>query len=86
MSGERYDFVIDTNRSAVKDYWIRFRQLNPCYQKLEGFAILRIHKNSVKGKHETVEFNLRHPPSFENEYPNGTVSGGDRGPLNMQFH
>lgn len=73
MSGERYDFVVEANQHEFRDFWIRFRQLNPCNKQLEGFAIMRIHRNSVKGNHETVEFNHRHPPSFEHEYPNGTV-------------
>lgn len=74
MSGERYDFVIDTKNRPVRDYWIRFRQLNPCYQKLEGFAILRYHRKLNKhADMKTVEFNDRVPPTFEQEYANGTV-------------
>lgn len=73
MSGERYDFVIDTNHKPVRDYFIRFKQLNPCYQKLEGFAILRYHDKNLKSKKKvSVEFNNRVPPSYEQEYPNGT--------------
>lgn len=74
LSGERYDFVIDTNRQGpVRDYWIRFRQLNPCRQKLEGFAILRYYREAQKNIQRVVEFNRRVPPTFEQEYPNGTV-------------
>ena len=74
MSGERYDFVVDTNHRPIKDYWIRFRQLHPCTQKLEGFAILRYHKKIADGKHHNAEFNKRVPPKFNEEYRNGTVS------------
>lgn len=74
MSGERFDFVVDTNHRPVRDYWIRFRQLTPCIQKLEGFAILRYHKHrSLEEVHESVEFNDRVPPSYDEEYANGTV-------------
>lgn len=73
MAGERFDFVIDTKNRTVRDYWIRFRQLNPCVQKIEGFAILRYHKNEVRGE-KSVEFNDRKPPSYDHEYNNGTVS------------
>lgn len=73
LSGERYDFVIDTNHRPVRDYFIRFKQLNPCYQKLEGFAILRYHdRHNPTKKQVSVEFNDRVPPSYEQEYPNGT--------------
>lgn len=76
MSGERYDFVVNTHHHDIRDYWIRFRQLRPCTQNLEGFAILRYHKKFFeKIKLETVEFNYRTPPKFEQSYPNGTVSG-----------
>lgn len=73
LSGERYDFVIDTSHLPARDYWIRFKQLNPCYQKLEGFAILRYHdKEHRTSKKNLIEFNSRVPPSFAQEYPNGT--------------
>lgn len=73
LSGERYDFVINTNGHDVRDYWIRFRQLNPCDQKLEGFAVLRYHRDKFR-ENDSVEFSDRMPPSFVQEYPNGTVS------------
>lgn len=73
MSGERYDFVIDTRNRPVRDYWIRFRQLNPCYQKLEGFAILRYHRDAKHADKSDIEFNVQATPTFEQEYPNGTV-------------
>lgn len=73
LSGERYDFVIETKNRPVRDYWIRFRQLNPCYQKLEGFAILRYHRDIKRAVKKTIEFNDRLPPAFEQEFPNGTV-------------
>jgi FtsP/CotA-like multicopper oxidase with cupredoxin domain len=74
MSGERFDFVIDTNKHQRRDYFIRFKQLNPCYQKLQGFAVLRYHKKGSKGLKYNVEFNNKTIPTFEQEYPNGTVS------------
>ncbi|CRL07208.1 CLUMA_CG020191, isoform A [Clunio marinus] len=77
MSGERYDFVINTHHRPLRDYWIRFRQLNPCVQELEGFAILRYHKNNKLldklNKKQSVEFNDRIPPGYNEEYPNGTL-------------
>ena len=73
MTGERYDFVVDTNHRPIQDYWIRFRLLDPCPQKLQGFAILRYHKKVVNGVHASVEFDQRVPPLFFIEYPNGTV-------------
>jgi FtsP/CotA-like multicopper oxidase with cupredoxin domain len=74
MSGERYDFVIDTNGKKRRDYFIRFKQLNPCYQKIQGFAILRYHEKGNEGLKYNVEFNDRAVPQFDQEYPNGTVS------------
>jgi hypothetical protein len=74
MSGERYDFVIDTNGKERRDYFIRFKQLNPCYQKIQGFAILRYHEKEDDKLRYNVEFNNRPIPGFNQEYPNGTVS------------
>lgn len=73
LSGERYDFVIDTKNRPIRDYWIRFRQLDPCFQKLEGFAILRYHRDIKRAVKKNIEFNERVPPAFEQEFPNGTV-------------
>jgi FtsP/CotA-like multicopper oxidase with cupredoxin domain len=74
MSGERFDFVIDTKNKKPRDYFIRFKQLNPCYQNLQGFAILRYHSKGSRGLKYNLEFNNRTVPSFHQEYPNGTVS------------
>jgi FtsP/CotA-like multicopper oxidase with cupredoxin domain len=74
MSGERYDFVLDANNREKRDYFIRFKQLNPCHQKLQGFAILRYHDKGSEGLKYNVEFNNRTIPTFAQEYPNGTVS------------
>lgn len=73
MGGERYDFVIDTNHKQIREYFIRFRQLLPCVQKLEGFAVLRYHQHERESR-SSVEFNDRVPPVYDTEYPNGTVS------------
>lgn len=67
LSGERYDIVIDADRPP-RDYWIRIRELSPCLKKIEGFAILRYHDDS-QHKGESVEFNDRKIPSFDDEYP-----------------
>jgi FtsP/CotA-like multicopper oxidase with cupredoxin domain len=73
MAGERYDFVIDTKDHPVQDYWIRFKQCLPCHQQLQGFAVLRYHHKGSDDPRASVEFNNRSQPSFDQEYPNGTV-------------
>ena len=67
LSGERYDIVIDANRPS-RDYWIRIRELSPCWKNIEGFAILR-YINETKQKSINVEFNEREVPSFDDEFP-----------------
>lgn len=71
LSGERYDIVIEANLPA-RDYWIRIRELSPCWKNIEGFAILRYHNESVR-KGVNVEFNDREIPYFEDEYPSNKV-------------
>lgn len=67
LSGERFDIVIDANRRPG-DYWIRVRELMPCWKNIEGFAILRYHNNSSTSE-KRVEFNDRVIPAFSEEYP-----------------
>lgn len=72
LSGERYDFLLNTKGHKTRDYWIRFRQMYPCVNRLEGFAIIRYHKNKIN-ETQSIEFNDRIPPTFDDEFPNGTV-------------
>lgn len=67
LSGERFDIVIDASRPPG-DYWIRVRELPPCWKEIEGFAILRYHEGDVGGM-SSVEFNDRPIPAFKDEYP-----------------
>lgn len=67
LSGERFDIVIDANR-PVRDYWIRVRELLPCWKEIEGFAILRYYNQSV-GDEKPVEFDEREIPKFNSSYP-----------------
>lgn len=71
LSGERYDIVIDANRS-LRDYWIRIKELSPCWKKIEGFAILRYYSGSQQNG-GSVEFNDRKIPSFDDVYPTNKV-------------
>lgn len=71
LSGERYDIVIDASHPP-KDYWIRIRELSPCYKNIEGFAILRYHNKTID-RGESVVFNDREIPSFDVEYPTTKV-------------
>jgi FtsP/CotA-like multicopper oxidase with cupredoxin domain len=73
MAGERYDYVIDTRNKTVRDYFIRIKQMIPCHQELQGFAVLRYHEKGNEGERPVIEFNSRKVPSFAQEYPNGTV-------------
>lgn len=73
MAGERYDFVIDTNNMPVRDYFIRIRQLIPCHQELQGFAVLRYHQKGSSDSRPVLEFNDKPIPTYVQEYPNGTV-------------
>lgn len=74
MAGERYDFVIDTRNKTVRDYFIRIKQMIPCHQELQGFAVLRYHKKNSGDTRPVIEFNDRKLPTFAQEYPNGTVN------------
>lgn len=67
LSGERFDIVIDANLPP-SDYWIRVRELPPCMKEIEGFAVLRVHQDSVTDA-MTVEFNERAIPAFKDGYP-----------------
>ena len=73
MAGERYDFVIDTRNKTVRDYFIRIKQMIPCHQELQGFAVLRYHEGGKDDPKPVIEFNSRKIPTFMQEYPNGTV-------------
>jgi FtsP/CotA-like multicopper oxidase with cupredoxin domain len=73
MAGERYDFVIDTRNKTVRDYFIRIKQMIPCHQELQGFAVLRYHESGSGDSRPVIEFNERRVPKFIEEYPNGTV-------------
>lgn len=74
MAGERYDFIVDTKNKTVRDYFIRIRQLIPCHQELQGFAVLRYHQKGSDEPRPVIQFDNRTIPTFAQEYPNGTVS------------
>lgn len=71
LSGERFDIVINANRHSG-DYWIRVRELSPCWKDIEGFAILRYHNDVILNK-SRAEFNNRTIPLFDDTYPMQTV-------------
>lgn len=72
LSGERFDIVIDANR-PLGDYWIRVRELSPCWKEIEGFAILRYH-NDVILNSTNIEFSDERPiPLFTDAYPMQSV-------------
>lgn len=71
LSGERFDIVIDANR-PLGDYWIRVREMSPCWKEIEGFAILRYHNDVILNK-TNVEFNVRPIPLFKDSYPMQSV-------------
>jgi hypothetical protein len=72
FSGERFDIVINADK-AIKDYWIRIREIEPCWKKTEAFAILRYQKEEVKRAQPKIEFTNAKVPSWEEEYPKGIV-------------
>lgn len=72
LSGERFDIVINAKQPAG-DYWIRTRELMPCWKKIDGFAILRIHDDDTDEKYSAVEFSDRPIPKFDDEYPTAKV-------------
>ncbi|KAG5683781.1 hypothetical protein PVAND_013045 [Polypedilum vanderplanki] len=72
LSGERYDIVIDANQ-PVRDYWIRIRELDPCWKKIEAFAILRYQKSPVKVLQPKIIFNETPIPNWEETYPKGIL-------------
>lgn len=74
LSGERYDIVIDANQTVVRDYWIRIREIEPCWKKIEAFAILRYQTSKVKQLQPKIEFSDIIPPTWDEEYPKGKVS------------
>lgn len=75
LAGERFDFVLDTGNKEVRDYWLRFKQLSPCTQDLQGFAILKYQNGEVKeNKRMTIDFNSRTPPTFNDNYDDSLVS------------
>lgn len=75
MAGERFDFVLDTRHKKVRNYWLRFKQLSPCTQQLQGFAILKYQSGKIDdNRRSSVDFNYRKPPKFEDEYEQGIVS------------
>lgn len=67
--------MLDTRHKAIRNYWLRFKQLNPCSQDLQGFAIIKYIDGEVKqGERMTVDFNLRVPPKFNENYDETMVS------------
>ena len=72
LSGERFDIVINANKPPG-DYWIRTRELAPCWKEIEGFAILRVHRKADKKTKANIEFNDRAIPMFHEEYPTKLV-------------
>lgn len=75
LAGERFDFVLDTRNKPVRNYWLRFKQLNPCTQDLQGFAMLKYHKGKIKkAKRTSVDFNMVTPPIYEDKYDDSLVS------------
>lgn len=63
-TGERFDFVINTNNTTGGDYWIRVKTMMPCRTVIEGFAVLR-YGNKSGGD---VAF-TDNPPHASREFP-----------------
>jgi len=72
LSGERFDIVLNANQEP-RDYWIRVREMEPCWKNIEVFAILRYHKGPVRSQ-RTSEFTRRTMPTFEEVYETRVVS------------
>jgi L-ascorbate oxidase len=73
LSGERYDIVVDANE-PVRDYWIRIREIEPCWKKVEAFAILRYQEKEVEQTQPKLEFTKKQVPKWEELYPQEIVS------------
>ncbi|CAG9803373.1 unnamed protein product [Chironomus riparius] len=72
LSGERYDIVVDANQSAG-DYWIRIRELEPCWKNTEVFAILRYQDKEVRSSQSKIQFAPKEPPTWNETYPKITL-------------
>lgn len=73
LSGERYDVVVDA-KNPTRDYWIRIREMAPCWKKIEGYAILRYQEEKVRKSQPKIEFIRKVVPKWDEEYPKGIVS------------
>lgn len=72
LSGERYDIVINADKS-IKDYWIRVREIEPCWKKTEAFAVLRYQNEEVERSQPKIEFTTNNVPTWEETYRKGIV-------------
>jgi Multicopper oxidase len=73
LSGERYDIMIEANQ-PIGEYWIRIREIEPCWKKIEAFAILKYQKEEVIRKQQKIAFITADPPEFDDVYAEGRVS------------
>lgn len=64
--------MINANQPAG-DYWLRTRELIPCWKKIEGFAILRVHEDDELLQKDAAEFSDRPIPKFDDEFPQEKV-------------
>lgn len=71
ISGERYDIVVKADKEQIRDYFIRIRAMPPCTRKVQDFAILRYHQNSVPNDAKSVDFDNRIIPTFDERWPDG---------------
>lgn len=72
LSGERFDIVINANM-PIRDYWIRIREIEPCFKNIEVFAILRYQNEPVMRYQLNIEFTNKTVPKWEEEYAKGIV-------------
>lgn len=68
LSGERFDIVVSATQEP-RDYWIRIRELHPCWKNIEGFAILRYRNAHETEGRESIAFSDRQIPTFYDSYP-----------------
>jgi FtsP/CotA-like multicopper oxidase with cupredoxin domain len=68
LSGERYDIVVEATQ-PFRDYWIRVRELEPCWKNTEAFAVLRYQEDEVDATQPNIEFVGNDPPNWNASYP-----------------
>lgn len=69
LPGERFDFVLNADKTANKDYWIRVKTILPCRSPVEAFAVLRYGDEHRVSADIKIAYTRRLPPRVSNDFP-----------------